>query len=65
MVLSHVNDYIEPMMFFTAWPKIYSTNYLCNARVAGLGEIFIQQKSNTVGHWPQLVKTRADSIDSL
>lgn len=32
------------MATFTAWTKIRSTKYFCNARVAGLGEIFVQQK---------------------
>ena len=40
--LSHVNDDIEPMVTFTARVKIYSTKYLCNARGAGLGKIFVQ-----------------------
>ena len=40
--LSRVNDYIEPM---ATWVKIhvYSAKYFCNARVAELGEIFVQQ----------------------
>ena len=35
--LSHVNDYIEPMVIVTAWAKFYSAKHFCNARVAGLG----------------------------
>ena len=42
--LSCVNDYIEPVVTFTAWVKICSAKYFCNVRVAGLGEIFVQQK---------------------
>ena len=32
------------MTIFTAWVKIYSTEYFCNAKVAGLGKFFVQQK---------------------
>ena len=42
--LSLVNDYIEDMAMFTALVKIYSTKYICNTKVPGLGEIFVQQK---------------------
>ena len=42
--LSHINDYIESMVTFVAWVKIYSTEYFCNTRVAGLDEFFVQQK---------------------
>ena len=35
--LSHFNDYIEPMMTFTALAKIYSTKYFCRY-IAGLGQ---------------------------
>ena len=42
--LSCVNDYIEDMVTFTALAKIYSTEYFCNTKVAGLGEIFVQRK---------------------
>ena len=31
-------------MTFTAFGKIYSTEYFCNTKVAGFGEIFVQQK---------------------
>ena len=31
-------------MTFNALVKIYSTKYFCNTKVAGLGEIFVQQK---------------------
>ena len=41
--LSRVNDYIEPMVIFTAWVKFYFAKYFCNARVAELGEIFVQR----------------------
>ena len=30
-------------LIFTAWAKIYSTKYFYNARVGGLGEIFVKQ----------------------
>ena len=30
--------YIEPMVIFTAWAKIYSTKYFCNTRMVGLDE---------------------------
>ena len=33
MYLSHVNDYVDPMVIFTAWVKIYSMKYFCNARL--------------------------------
>ena len=42
--LSSVNDYIEDMAIFTTLAKIYSTEYFFNTKVAGLGEIFVQQK---------------------
>ena len=31
-----VNDFTEPMVISTAWAKIYSAKYLCNARVGVL-----------------------------
>ena len=37
--LSCVNDYIEDIANFTTLVKIYSTEYFCNTKVAGLGEI--------------------------
>ena len=46
--LSHVNDYIEPVVTFVARAKIYSTEYFCNTRVAGLDEFFVQQKFSAV-----------------
>ena len=46
--LSRVNDYLAPMAIFTAWVKIYFAKYFCNARVGGLGEIFVQQKFSAV-----------------
>ena len=42
--LSHVNDYIQPVVSFVAWVKIYSTEYFCNTRVAGLDEFFCPAK---------------------
>ena len=51
--LSHVTDYVEPiilcMVTFMAQAKLYSTEYFCNAMVAGLGEIiFVQRKFSVV-----------------
>ena len=46
--LSCVNDYIEPVVTSTAWVKICSAKYFCNVRVAGLGEIFVQQKFSAI-----------------
>ena len=40
--LSRIDDYTEDMATFTALAKIYSSEYFCNARVAGIGEIFVQ-----------------------
>ena len=42
--LSRIDDYTEDMAIFTALAKIYSSEYFCNARVAGIGEVFVQQK---------------------
>ena len=39
--LSCVNDYVEDMATFTALARIYSTEYFCNTKVAGLGENFV------------------------
>ena len=41
--LSCVN-YTEYMATFTALVKKISTKYFCNAKVAGLGELFVKQK---------------------
>ena len=41
--LSHVSDYIEPVVTFVAWVKIYSTEYFCSTGVAGLDE-FLSSK---------------------
>ena len=46
--LSRDNDYIEDMATFTALAKIYSTEYFCNAKVAGIGEIFVQRKFSAI-----------------
>ena len=35
-------------MIFTALAKIYSTEYFCNTKVAGLGEIFAQEKFSAI-----------------
>ena len=37
--LSHIDDYTEDMVTFTALVKIYSSENFCNARVAGIGKI--------------------------
>ena len=42
--LSYVNDYIDDMATFTVLEKNYSTKYFCNEKVAGPGEMFVQQK---------------------
>ena len=44
--LSCVNDYIEDMATFTTLAKIYSTEYFCNTKVAGLGKIFCPCSEN-------------------
>ena len=36
----NVDDYTEPMTTFTAWVKIWENS----ARVAGLGEFFVQRR---------------------
>ena len=36
---SYASDYIEPMVMFIAWTKMYSAKYFCNAWVSVLGEI--------------------------
>ena len=41
--LSHIDDYTEDMATFTALAKVYSSEYFNNARVAGIGEIFVQR----------------------
>ena len=42
--LSCIDDYTEDMATFTTLAKIYSSEYFCNAMVAGIGEIFVQRK---------------------
>ena len=39
------NDYIENMATFTVLVKMYSTEYVCNIKVAGFGEIFVKRKA--------------------
>ena len=48
--LSHefFDGYTEDMATFTALAKIYSSEYFCNARVAGIGEIFVQRKFSAI-----------------
>ena len=48
--MSCVNDYIEPVVIFTAWVKIYSTKYFCNAWA---GQIFVQWKFSAIMLWLQ------------
>ena len=45
------NDYRENMATSTTLAKIYSTKYFCNAKVAGLGKIFVQQKFPAIWIW--------------
>ena len=40
---------------FTALAKIYSTKYFCNAKVSGLGEIFVKQKFSRIQYAVSLV----------
>ena len=40
--LSCINDYIEDMATFMALAKIYSTEYFCTTKVAGIGEKFVK-----------------------
>ena len=42
------NLHIEDMVIFTALAKIYSTEYFYNTEVAGLGEIFVQEKFSAI-----------------
>ena len=37
--LSSVNDYTEDMAALTVLANIYSTEYFCNIKVAGLGDV--------------------------
>ena len=46
--LSRTDDYTEDMVTFTAMAKFYSCEYFCNARVAGIGEIFFQRKVSAI-----------------
>ena len=41
----------KDMMTFTALAEIYSSKYFCNARVAGIGEIFVRQKFSAVWYF--------------
>ena len=41
-------DYIKDMATFTALAKVYSTEYFCNTKVAGVGKIFVQQKFSAI-----------------
>ena len=46
--MSRIDDYTEDMVTFTALAKIYSSEYFCNARVAGIGEIFVQRNFSAI-----------------
>ena len=46
--LSRIDDYTEDMATFTTLAKIYSSEYFCNARVARIGEIFVQRKISAI-----------------
>ena len=46
--LSRIEDYTEDMATFTILVKIYSSEYFCSARVAGIGEIFVQRKFSAI-----------------
>ena len=37
-----VNDYIEDMVTFTTLAEMYSTEYFCHTKVAGLGKILVK-----------------------
>ena len=41
------NDYIEDMATFTALLRMYSSEYVCNIKVAeaGFGKIFVKRKA--------------------
>ena len=39
--LSRIDDYKEDVVTFTTLVKIYSNEYFYNARVAGIGKIFV------------------------
>ena len=43
-VINDCNNNYKDMVTFTAVEKIYSTEYFCDTKVDGLGEIFIYQK---------------------
>ena len=62
------------MATFTALAKIYSTKYFCNTKVAGLGEIFVQQnfvvysimlKTNTTPDSPTCNHRVMDHVNEL
>ena len=40
-----LTHYIEPLVPFTAWAKIYSSEYFCSTKVAELGEIFFSSET--------------------
>ena len=42
LVLSNVNDYMEPMVTITTYMYMYAWAKIDNAKVAGLGENFVQ-----------------------
>ena len=46
--LSCIDDYTEDMATFTTLAKIYSSEYFCNAREAGIGKIFVLRKFSAI-----------------
>ncbi len=48
--------YIDDMVTFTALAKVYSTEYFCNTKVAGLGEIFVQRKISAIQYLISVVQ---------
>ena len=39
-------------MTFTALVKIYFTEYFCNTKIAGFGNMFVQRKSSVYNNGP-------------
>ena len=51
-VSSHIDDYIEPIVIFTTWVKIYSAEYFCNAGVynwVGWGKLLSSENFQVYG----------------
>ena len=47
--LSRIDDYTEDMATFSTLTKIYSSEYFCNARVAGIGKILASENFRLYG----------------